>query len=189
MEKACFLDRDGVLIEEAHYIKDPDHVKIIPGAYAALKKLKAMGFLCIVISNQSGVARGYFKEEDIRAIEERIDESLSAGDLKIDAYYNCPHHPEGTVHEYKKDCDCRKPGPGMILKAAAEHDIDLKSSFMIGDKFSDLKAAKNAGCPSQILVRTGHGKKQIETHNTDGIVIADDIAAAVDYYFKNIYGK
>jgi len=189
MKKACFLDRDGVLIEEAHYLKDPEQVKIIPGAYSAVKKLKEMGFLCIVVSNQSGVARGYFKEPDIKAIETRIDEYLAAEGLKIDAYYNCPHHPKGTVPQYAKDCACRKPAPGMILKAAAEHGIDLKSSFMIGDKFSDLKAAEKAGCQFQILVKTGHGNEEIEAHGTDGAIIADDISAAVDYYFENIHGK
>lgn len=189
MKKACFLDRDGVLIEDAHYLKNPEDVKIIHGAYEALKRLKAAGFLCIVTSNQSGIARGYFTEDNIKAVQKRISQDLAEQDLAIDAWYNCPHHPKGTVPEYAKECNCRKPAPGMILQAAKDYDIDVKSSFMIGDKFSDLKAASNAGVPVGILVRTGHGKEEIETHGTSGVIITDDIAAAVDYYFTSILKK
>lgn len=185
MKKACFLDRDGVLIEEVNYIKSPDQVKIIPGVFDALKKLREKGYLCIVISNQSGVARGYFKEGDVAKIQDRIDGFLTEKGLKIDGYYNCPHHPGGTVSEYKKDCDCRKPKPGLILKAAKEHSIDLSKSFMIGDKFSDIKAAENAGCHTAIMVRTGHGEEQISSRDTKDIRVVADIGEAVEYYFKN----
>ncbi|OGV51253.1 MAG: hypothetical protein A2017_16700 [Lentisphaerae bacterium GWF2_44_16] len=185
MKKACFLDRDGVLIEEVNYIKSPEQVKIIPAVFSALKKLREKGYLCIVISNQSGVARGYFKEENISKIQDRIDELLKEKELKIDGYYNCPHHPDGIVPEYRKNCDCRKPRPGMIIRAAKEHSIDLSKSFMIGDKISDIKAAENAGCHVGIMVRTGHGEDQISSQDTKDITVVADIREAVEYYFRN----
>ena len=160
MRKACFFDRDGVIIEEADYIHDPTQVRLCPFAADAIRAMHDAGRLVIVVSNQSGIARGYFTEADLRAVEARLNELLAEAGVKIDAAYYCFHHKKGIVPEYAIDCDCRKPKPGMLLRAAKDLDIDLASSFMIGDKESDLEAGLNAGCCGVALVRTGHGVHQ-----------------------------
>ena len=135
--KAVFLDRDGTLIKHVPYLHDPQLVELSPGAPKALSELKAMGFLLIVVTNQSGVARGYYVEEDIRRVNRRVNEVLEeSGGPAIDAFYYCPHFPEGVIPEYSVCCNCRKPSPGMALRAALEHDIDLKRSYIIGDTYS-----------------------------------------------------
>lgn len=184
MNKACFLDRDGVLITDMDYLKDPEKVELIPRAAEALKMLKKAGYMIIVISNQSGVARGMFEESDVIAVNRKINELLSKDGIPIDDFYYCPHHFEGNVAEYSFECECRKPSPGMILQATEDHDIDLSKSFMIGDKVSDFHAANNAGCHLGILVRTGHGESQIAENDTSGIQVCDDISCAVEWYLR-----
>ncbi len=179
MNKACFLDRDGVLIEEKEYLDSADQVILIDGAIDAIKLLKESGYLVVVVSNQSGVARGYFKENSILKVNRRITELLSKDHLYIDAFYHCPHHEKGSIPKYTISCNCRKPKPGMLLKAAEDLSIDLQSSFMIGDKISDIGAAINAKCGDAFLVKTGHGKKQISENDTANIKIADNIKEAV----------
>lgn len=177
---ACFLDRDGVLIEEEHYLSNPDQVRLYPGAAGALRGLRAAGFLVVVVTNQSGVARGYYPEEAIAAIHRRIDEILARENAAVDAYYHCPHHPGGEIDAYTTDCHCRKPAPGMLLRAADDLNIDLSASFMVGDKLSDIGAARAAGCRDAFLVRTGHGAQ--EAGMADGCCrVFDDIAAAAEY--------
>jgi D-glycero-D-manno-heptose 1,7-bisphosphate phosphatase len=148
--EAVFLDRDGTLIEDAHYLADPDEVRLIPGAAEAVRALNAAGVLVIVVTNQSGVARGYFPESRVAEVHERLSRMLSVRGAKVDAYYYCPHH------ETKGECACRKPKPGMLLAAARDFDIDLAHSWMIGDKACDAGAGAVAGCRT-LLVRTGHG--------------------------------
>ncbi|MBM3979152.1 MAG: HAD family hydrolase [Planctomycetes bacterium] len=148
--EAVFFDRDGTLIEEAHYLADPDCVRLIPGAADAVRALNAAGALVIVVTNQSGVARGYFPESRVDEVHERLSRLLAEFGAKVDAYYYCPHH------ETTGSCDCRKPKPGMLLTAARDFDIDLARSWMIGDKACDAGAGVAAGCRT-LLVRTGHG--------------------------------
>lgn len=181
MNRACFLDRDGVLIKDMHYIKDPDDVELMPGVADALKKLHDNGFLCVVVSNQSGVARGYFSEESVDVVNARICELLAERGEKLDASYYCPHYPDGDVDEYSFDCDCRKPGPGMFLKAAEEHSINLGESFMIGDKVSDIEAARKAGCKEAVMVKTGKGEEQFRRYKPENVHLAAGISEAVDY--------
>ena len=178
MRKACFFDRDGVIIEEADYISDPSLVHLCPFAADAIRAMHDAGRLVIVVSNQSGIARGYFTEADLRAVEARMNELLAEAGVKIDASYYCFHHKKGIVPEYAIDCDCRKPKPGMLLRAAKDLDIDLANSFMIGDKESDLEAGINAGCKGVALVRTGHGVHQNIEKIPQAVDVGDVLTAA-----------
>jgi D-glycero-D-manno-heptose 1,7-bisphosphate phosphatase len=179
--KACFLDRDGVLIKEVNYLSSPDQVHIFSETISALKLLKKINYKIIVITNQAGVARGYFSEENIAEVHAEINKQLAKYNLYIDAYYYCPHHPKGTVEGYNIDCDCRKPNPKLILQAVKDFNIDLEKSFMIGDKISDLLAAKNAGCRAA-LVKTGHGSEHIEKTESLNFPILENIEEAVKYF-------
>jgi D-glycero-D-manno-heptose 1,7-bisphosphate phosphatase len=154
--EAVFLDRDGTLIEEVHYLAAPKQVRLIPGAADAVRKLNDAGVLVVVVTNQAGVARGYFPESRVAEVHARLSELLAAHGARIDAYFYCPHHPEGAG-AYRVACECRKPKPGMLLTAARELDIDLARSWMIGDKPCDAEAGTAAGCRT-LLLRTGHGK-------------------------------
>ena len=178
MRKACFFDRDGVIIEEADYISDPALVRLCPFAADAIRAMHDAGRLVIVVSNQSGIARGYFTEADLRAVEARMNELLAEAGVKIDAAYYCFHHKKGIVPEYAGDCDCRKPKPGMLLRAAKDLGIDLAASFMIGDKESDLEAGLNAGCRGVALVRTGHGVHQNIEKIPQAVDVGDVLTAA-----------
>jgi rfaE bifunctional protein nucleotidyltransferase chain/domain len=147
MKKAVFLDRDGVLVRDSNYPHKIEDLQIFPEVAEALKMLKKAGYITIVISNQSGVARGLFTEEDIKKFNLEMKKKLEKEGAIIDAIYFCPHHPtEARIEKYKKDCECRKPKPGMLLKAAKDFGISLKSSWMIGDKEEDVSAGKSAGC-------------------------------------------
>lgn len=180
MNRAFFIDRDGVLIEEEDYLDSPERVRLIKGAPEALAAARKNGYLCVVVSNQSGVARGYFEERTVMEVHNRIDELLvKAGARPLDAYYYCPHHPKGVVEEFSVDCDCRKPAPGLFLRAAADFDIDLAESFMIGDKASDIKAAENAGLKASVLVKTGYGPDEVARLQGSPATVADDILSAV----------
>lgn len=182
--KACFLDRDGVLIEEKNYLASIADVNIPDETLEALKIIKNKGFKIIVITNQGGVARGYYSENAVIAVHKEIDRILALKDLAIDAYYYCLHHPDGSVKEYSIACDCRKPSPGMILQAAKDFNIDLSKSFMIGDKMSDVKAAENAGCLG-ILVKTGHGKNHAEKALKKNVIVKENILEAVKYCLES----
>ena len=181
--KACFLDRDGVLIEEVNYLSSPDQVHVFPESIRALILLRKNGYKIIVVTNQAGVARGYFTEKGISIVHSEIDRQLELHDLSVDAYYYCPHHPEGTVDGYNIECDCRKPKPKMILQAVKDFNIDLENSFLIGDKISDLLAAKNAGC-SAALVKTGHGLEHTEKAQLQNFPILKNIEDAVKYFLS-----
>jgi D-glycero-D-manno-heptose 1,7-bisphosphate phosphatase len=175
MKKACFLDRDGVINEETEYLSEPDKVKIITGVPEALRKLKDAGFVTIVVTNQSGVARGYYEEESVLKVHERIQHLLKQDNTAIDAFYYCPHHPD-----HGESCECRKPAPGMLLDAAKEFDIDLSESFLVGDRLSDLKAAQAAGCKDAYLVKTGYGANVVKTEDTSNIKVVENLLEAVN---------
>lgn len=173
---AVFIDRDGTLNVEKNYLHKWDDWEWIVGAVAAIKRLNAAGYLVIVTSNQAGIARGYYTEADVLELHRRVDEDLKQQGGQIDAYYYCPHHPE---HGEVRECECRKPEPGMLLQAARDHDIDLNHSFMVGDKASDVEAGLVAGVVS-ILVLTGYGEKE-RTEVPPATMIARDIGAACDW--------
>jgi D-glycero-D-manno-heptose 1,7-bisphosphate phosphatase len=153
MNKAIFIDKDGTLIHDVPYNVNPDRIVLYTGTIQALASLKELGYLVIVISNQSGVARGYFEEHALEAVKERL--GILLGDVGIDGFYYCPHHPHGTVERYTVECDCRKPQPGMILQAAKDFQVDLSQSWMIGDILSDAEAGNRAGCKT-ILINNGN---------------------------------
>lgn len=153
--RAVFLDRDGTINEEVGYLSDPAHIALIPGAAEALIRLNSAGFKLVVVSNQSGIARGYFSEDDLAAVNGELDRQLVLAGVTIDGYYHCPHHP---LHGKGVDCDCRKPGTGMAVRAAAEHGIDISRSYFVGDKASDIELGLNSGGKS-VLVLTGYGRE------------------------------
>jgi len=157
-KKAVFLDRDGVIIEEKEWLTKPEQVKVIANAGKAIAKLNK-SFLVIIISNQPVVGRGMCTEEDVKKTNDVMLKEIAKDNAKIDAIYNCFHHPIHGIGDYKVECECRKPKPGMILKAAKEFNIDLKSSFTVGDKTGDIKSGYLAGTKT-ILVQTGYGGKE-----------------------------
>ena len=157
--KAVFIDRDGCLIHELGYINSVEKIKFFRRSFDALRLLKAAGFKVIIVTNQSGVARGYFPESFVAEAHSYIAAELKKKNLKIDAYYYCPHHEKATVAVYKKDCECRKPRQGMIKKASKRFNLDLKQCFTMGDKLSDVKLGHNGGMKG-ILVLTGFGRWQ-----------------------------
>jgi len=152
------LDRDGVLIEEVEYLARPEQVRLISGAAAAVRRANDAGLKVVVVSNQSGVARGRFPEAVLPEVHRVISAKLleEAGAV-IDAFYYCPHHPTEGLGSFRIDCECRKPKPGMLLAAANELIIDLSKSWMVGDRLTDLRAGAAAGCRT-ILVQTGYGR-------------------------------
>ena len=157
---AVFLDRDGVIIEEKHYISKQEDVELTYRAGEAIKLLSNAGYYTVVVSNQSGIARGFFTLEDYENVTHRMVELLENEGAALDLVLYSPFHPEGKVAEYIRDSDCRKPGTGMFLQAETELGIDMEKSFMIGDRTSDIEAGKKLGLFS-ILVKTGYGKSDI----------------------------
>lgn len=149
--KAVFLDRDNTLIEDPGYINHPNQVHLLSGAAAALVQLRRMGYLLIVVSNQSGVARGIVTEEGLEKIHHHLKKLLADEGAYLDAIYYCPYHPEGSIPKYRMESDLRKPAPGMLLKAAADLDIDLSRSWMVGDSYRDIAAGKRAGCKTILI--------------------------------------
>ncbi|MDT8424328.1 MAG: D-glycero-beta-D-manno-heptose 1,7-bisphosphate 7-phosphatase [Desulfuromonadales bacterium] len=156
VRRAVFLDRDGTINVEKDYLHRIADFEFIPGVPEAIRRFNEAGFLVIVVSNQSGIGRGYYSEQDVETLHRHIRQELADCDTHIDAFYFCPHHPEQGEGAYRIDCDCRKGAPGMLLQAAREHAIDPGRSFMIGDKLADIEAGTAAGC-RPILVRTGYG--------------------------------
>ncbi|MBN6062729.1 D-glycero-beta-D-manno-heptose 1,7-bisphosphate 7-phosphatase [Aggregatibacter actinomycetemcomitans] len=155
MNKAVFLDRDGTLNIDYGYVHEIDHFRFIDGSIEALKKIKDMGYLLVLVTNQSGIGRGYFTEQQFLQLTEWMDWSLADRGVDLDGIYYCPHHPEAKIAEFKQDCDCRKPKSGMLLQGIKELEIDPERSIMIGDKIEDLWAGKGAKIGTNILVRTG----------------------------------
>ncbi|MBS0202066.1 MAG: HAD family hydrolase [Planctomycetes bacterium] len=151
-----FLDRDGTIIEEKHYLSRPEDVVLLPTAADTIARLNSLGIAVAVVTNQAGIARGYFPETLVAEVHARLDDLLAPFGAKIDRYDYCPHHATEGQGKYRIDCNCRKPKPGMLTRAAEELGIDLSRSLMIGDRFGDLQAGANAGCQSA-LVRTGYG--------------------------------
>ena len=179
---AVFLDRDGTINEEVGYLSNLEQLKLFPATFEAIRIINESGMKAVVVTNQSGVARGFFNEDFIDTVHNLINEMLREKGAFIDQFYYCPHHPTEGDGAYKTDCDCRKPEPGMFLKAAEEIDIDLSRSYMIGDMLKDIQAARRAGVKG-ILVKTGYGKSIIETGKT--VYIAQDILDAVTWIMKD----
>lgn len=181
MNRAVFLDRDGVITQEPpHYAHELSQLKLIPKSADAIRLLNENGFVVIVASNQAGIAHGYYREEDAILFHQAMKENLAKESAYIDAIYYCPHHPEAKIERYRVDCNCRKPKPGMLTRAEKELNIDLKQSFIVGDKLSDIEAGKRAGCKT-IMVRTGQGVKELKSNEIDCDYVANDLHDAVQH--------
>ena len=156
-QPAVFLDRDGTIIDDRSYLSDPAQVKLLPGAADAIRRFSESGYAVVVVSNQSGIARGFFSEEDLSAVHARVEKLLEAQGAALDGAYYCPYldGPEAVVEAYRQASDLRKPKPGMLFQAAREMDIDLSRSWMIGDSASDVAAGQAADCRTILLDSTG----------------------------------
>lgn len=171
-DKVVFLDRDGTINKEVNYLHKIEDFEFIQGAPEAIKMFHELGYKVIVITNQAGVARGYYKEEDIKILHYYMDKLLEKEGTYIDAYYYCPHHPDGVVKEYSFECSCRKPEIGMINQVMKDFNIDLKNSIFIGDKEIDIETGKKAGVGKSYLVKSGH---HFDKSNTNAHKIYKDI--------------
>lgn len=180
---AVFLDRDGTINEEVKYLSRLEQLDLFPFTFEAIRMINESGMKAVVITNQSGVARGFFKETFLDTVHARINELLGEKGAHIDRFYYCPHHPIYGNGPYKVDCDCRKPKPGLIMKAMEDLQIDLSRSYIIGDMIKDLQAGHNAGVKKAILVKTGYGEDVVEA----GIAtyVADNILDAVKWIMKD----
>jgi len=181
--RAVFMDRDGTINEEVGYLSRLEELKLFSETNEAVRMINERGMKAIVITNQSGVARGFFDEEFVDAVHCRINEMLGEGNAFIDHFYYCPHHPMYGKAPYKISCDCRKPKPGLLLRAAEELNIDLAQSYMIGDMIKDLQAGHNAGIEKAILVKTGYGQNVV--HAGTAAYVAQDILDAVTWVMKD----
>jgi D-glycero-D-manno-heptose 1,7-bisphosphate phosphatase len=191
LRRAVFLDRDGVLIEDKGLLVDPAEMRILPGAFEATRKLSDAGFALVAVTNQPVIARGLATEQVIAEIHVRLAACIEAeGGGSIAGFYFCPHHPNADLPEYRIDCDCRKPRPGLLLEAAADLRLDLRRSVMVGDRMTDVAAGARAGCCT-VLVRTGaHLQPEIQTPDPvdpqlEADHACDDLASAAVWILTN----
>lgn len=185
LKKAVFVDRDGTLNVEKNYLYRVEDFEFIPGAPEAIRRLRESGFLVIVVTNQSGVARGYFTLSEVDALHRHIQNELKKAGTCIDGFYVCPHHPAEGVGEFRRECDCRKGEPGLLLRAAAERHIDLSASYMVGDKLADVEAGERAGC-TPLLVMTGYGRTEALKLAGKQVHCFNDLGAATGYVLQRL---
>ncbi len=159
--RAVFIDRDGTISEEVGYVNHVSRYRVFPFAAEAIRTITEAGWLAILVTNQAGVARGYFAEEMIGRVHEVLTAELARGGARLDAIYYCPHHPSVGEPPYRLDCDCRKPRPGLLRRAAEEFDLDLADCWMVGDRYSDTELARNAGVRSAFVL-SGYGRGEWE---------------------------
>jgi D-glycero-D-manno-heptose 1,7-bisphosphate phosphatase len=188
MRDSCvFLDRDGTIIEEVGYLDRPERVMLFPFSVDAIRALNRAGVRVVMVSNQSSVARGFFDEATVERVHGRMAELLGAGGATIDAYYYCPHHPDGKVAAYTRVCDCRKPGRGLVDRATREFGVDPRRSFIVGDRWLDIGLARTVGARG-ILVRTGYGLTE-EQRPPAGVTpdaVVDNLIGAVGWILREL---
>ncbi|GGH57290.1 histidinol-phosphate phosphatase family protein [Filimonas zeae] len=186
MNKAVFIDKDGTLVKNVPYNIDPARMMVEPGAVEALTLLQQNDYLIVVVSNQGGIAKGYFTEKDLMKANSHLAGMLAEEGVFVDAFYYCPHHPDGIIADYATKCSCRKPAPGMLLRAAQELQIDLSESWMIGDILDDVEAGHRAGCKS-ILYDVGNETEWVldrfrnPDHKITNLLKAADIICQLNY--------
>jgi D-glycero-D-manno-heptose 1,7-bisphosphate phosphatase len=188
---AAFLDRDGTLNEEVNFVRTPEELEMLPGAAVSVRALNNRGIVVCIISNQSGIARGFFTEEDLVPIHTKLERELDRAGAWIDRIYYCPHHPTEGQPPYNVVCTCRKPGTGMLQQAALEFGLDLQRSFVVGDRIVDIQAGRAAGATT-ILVMTGYGPHALEECREQGVspdYIAVDIAEAANIIMQKTNGE
>ncbi len=180
--RAVFMDRDGTISEEVGYVNHPSRYRVFPYSAEAVRLLNEAGWLAILVTNQAGVARGYFAEDLIGTVHDTLKQEMARGGARLDAIYYCAHHPSVGEPPYRIDCDCRKPKPGLIRRAATDFNIDLAESWMVGDRYSDIELARNAKVRSAFLL-SGYGRGEWEyqraawKHEPD--MVAEDLLEAV----------
>ncbi len=184
MARAVFLDKDGTLIEDVPYNVAPALIRLTAGAGEALRRLQDAGYRLIVVSNQSGVARGLFTEEALRPVEAHLKALLAEYGVALDGFYYCPHHPTGTIPQYAVQCECRKPAPGMLLQAAADHGITLEQSWMVGDILNDIEAGRRAGCRTILLDNGNETEWELGPMRLPHCIVSDLGAAAEQILFS-----
>ena len=179
------MDRDGTLTEEVGYVNHPSRLRLLPRSAEAVRRLNAAGVAAVVVTNQAGLARGYFSEDVLHAVNASLVEQLKLGGAHLDGIYFCPHHPTEGEPPWRAACECRKPKPGLLLRAAAELDLDLSRSIMVGDKPSDLEVAPRVGARAA-LVLTGYGIGEWEYRRSTFTVephhVEEDLLEAVEWY-------
>ena len=182
---AVFLDRDGTLVEEAGYLDRLERLVFFPYSVDAVRLLNRAGLAVVIVTNQAGIARGIFKESFVGEAHRHIAERLSAGGARVDGFYYCPHHPEAVIEAYRQSCDCRKPQPGLLKRAASDLDIALDESFVVGDRWHDLEAGQRVGARG-VLVRTGYGKTEEAAGHSVVIpsAIVDNVMEAVSWILR-----
>ena len=183
--RTIFLDRDGTLCHEVGYVNHPDRLALFPGAARTLRRLREEGWAVVVVTNQAGVARGYFPWHVVQQTHARLRALLAEENTGVDGIYACPHHPDVGGPGFRKACSCRKPRPGMLLRASHELDLDLSRSYIVGDSFRDVGAGRNAGLAGTVLLRTGYGRGELLWKGPHSGVwpdhVADDVVAAAEW--------
>ena len=180
---AIFLDRDGVINKESGYVHSVDDFHFIDGVFGACRQMSKAGFRLVVITNQAGIGRGYYTEDDFHCLTKWMLDEFRQHGVEIDDVYYCPHHPVHGIGPYRRVCDCRKPGPEMIMRAASEHSLDLSQSILVGDKISDIEAGRSAGVGCCVLVLTGHALDSKDLDKADNFF--EDLPAVVNALVNN----
>jgi histidinol-phosphate phosphatase family protein len=176
--RAVFLDKDGTLLNDVPYNVDPALVELSPRAAQALHLFRRLGYALFVVSNQPGIAKGFFDERALQSVERRVAELLSTAGVTLDGFYYCPHHPDGVIERYAFECNCRKPMPGMLRHAADQHGIDLKRSWMIGDILDDVEAGRRAGCRTILIDNGNETEWEISPQRAPHLVVSNLYHAA-----------
>lgn len=181
--RALLLDRDGTICEDVGYLTEVDRLHLLPGSAEAIALAADAGLQCVLVTNQAGIARGLMDEARLDDVHDRLRELLASQGARLDGIYYCPHHPQGEVAAYRGDCDCRKPHPGLLLRARDEMGIDLEASYLVGDHLRDIEAGRAVGATT-VLVLTGHGRDQLDQRRENGPQpdhVAENLRAAVDW--------
>lgn len=190
LRAGLFLDRDGTINTEVDFLRSPDELRLLPGAARAIREANEARMPVVVMTNQSGVARGFLTEDDLDRVHQRLREALSAEGARVDAIEYCPHHPTAGRPPYNVECDCRKPATGMLTRAAGRLGIDLKASYVVGDRCVDMEAGQRAGCRT-VLVLTGYGATErdecLQRLTIDHV--APDLYAAWSYIRHHVYPR
>ncbi len=188
LRRAIFIDRDGTLNEEVGYIRKLTDFRLFDFSAEAVKLINEAGWMAIVVTNQSGIARGLFGEDFLQQVHEQMSAELEQGGARIDAIYYCPHHPEIGEPAYRRNCDCRKPEPGLLRRAVEDFGVDLQASVIIGDRFRDVEMAQAVGARG-VLVLTGYGREEFEKDSDKRVwqpdYVAENLLEAVKWAIKN----